>query len=277
MMLARKALKLSSKSTRCLILLELQLVPIEFIIKSKRINFLHNLLSSESSSLARNVFLEQSKDPIEGDFASLVKKDLKEFNIELSFEEIMNFSKVKFKQLVRNSCEKACFLYLKDQRSKISKGKEISYELFQIQSYLIPGSNFSSDDICNILKCRIRDLDIKGNFPKAYSDTKCPFPHCSSSESQIHFAYCSFYSNGSIIPNNVQYIDIFKSDIKKQYQIMKILTKRIEERNKNFGTSLYTRGGPGDPRGKERPVRKGVTQGHQQTATQPRDLGTEKG
>ena len=95
LMLAWRAMRLSSKSTRCLILLELQLVSVEYTIKSKRINYLHNLLTSDSSSLARNVFLRQCEDPIRGDFVNLVRQDLKDFRIDLSFEDIITYSKAK--------------------------------------------------------------------------------------------------------------------------------------------------------------------------------------
>ena len=96
LMLAQKALKLSSKSSRCLILLELQIMSVDFIIKSKRIKYLHTLLTSDISSLARKVFLQQQLDPIKGDFVSLVKKDLSDCKIGLSFDETMSYSKAKF-------------------------------------------------------------------------------------------------------------------------------------------------------------------------------------
>ena len=197
------------------------------------------------------------------------KKDSRDCQIELSFEEIMKNFKSNFKQLVKKACENACFSKLKEQKNKLSKGKEIKYHQFQRQSYLIPGSNISSDDMCNILKCRIRDLDLKGNFPNAYEDKKCPFTRCNSPESQFHFAYCEFYSDNSIIPRGIEYADLFESDVQKQFQIMKVLTKRMEERNKKFGTSLRTRRGPEDPRMKERRVRKGVTRN---TTRQPLSL-----
>ena len=59
--LARKVLKLSSRSTRCLILLELQLIPIEFIIESKRINYLRTVLTSSDSSLVKVVLKNSGK------------------------------------------------------------------------------------------------------------------------------------------------------------------------------------------------------------------------
>ena len=66
--LLRQSMMVSRKSTRSLILLELGLVPVEFIIKQKRINFLHHLLTEEDESLSKKLFLKQCEKPIVGDF-----------------------------------------------------------------------------------------------------------------------------------------------------------------------------------------------------------------
>ena len=207
-------------------------MPVEFVIKCKRINYLHFLLKSDNSSIAKRVFLEQFKTPIKGDFSSLVKKDLLDCQINLTFEEIESFSKVKFKSFVRKSCERASFNKLIHDKSKLSKGKELEYCMSELQQYLTPGSYLSSDDVCNILKCRIRDLDVKGNFPMKYSDKSCPFPDCKATESQYHFATCGYYPHTKVIPNGVHYSDLFESDPLKQYQIMKILMERFATRIK---------------------------------------------
>ena len=243
---------LSSKSTRCLILLELQMVSVEFTIKSKRIIYLHNLLTSNSSSLARNVFIRQWEEPIKGDFASLVKQDLKDFQIDLSLDDIQNYSKVKFKTIVKKACDSVFFSKLLEEKCKLSKGKEIVYVDFEVQPYLRSGSNLSPDDSCKILKCRIRDLDVRENFSHAYEDTKCPFPLCKSPENQLHLAICEFYPERSVISNGLKYADLFKSDIEKQFQIMNILIKRIAIRNEIFPAQAQSGGWPVDPRKKER-------------------------
>ena len=191
-------------------------------------------MTSETSSIARNVLLKQWKEPLKGDFASLVKQDMEDLQINLSLENIATYSKVNFKKLVKNYCEKACFRKLMKEKSEVSKGKEIVYKDFEIQPYLKPGSEFSSDEICGILKCRIRDLDVRGNFPNAYKSIECPFPLCKETESQFHIASCSFYSESNLVSNDLHYEDIFKSDVQKQFEVMKILMKRIEERNRLF-------------------------------------------
>ena len=54
-------------------------------------------------------------------------KDLKDLNICLSFEEIEQMSKYKFKKIVKEACNKFAFCYLLEQKTKLSKGKQIQY------------------------------------------------------------------------------------------------------------------------------------------------------
>ena len=176
---------------------------------------------------------------------------------------------MKFKSFVKKACEKACFLNLLEQKSKISKGKEIVYHQNQSQSYLSPGPNYPSEDICRILKCRIRDVDVKANFKNAYKDLKCPFQLCTSIETQHHLASCKFYPERSLISSNFQYNDLFGSDFHKQFQIMKIIMKRCEIRNEMFQTQLRNKCGPVDLRTVGRPV-SGVT--NRGTSRQARSL-----
>ena len=99
--LLRQSMLLSSKSARSLILLEFGLVPVDLIIKQKRINFLHHLLTEEEESLAKKVLMKQTEKPMKGDYVKIVNKDLKECKIGLTFDEIKNTSKMKFKELVK--------------------------------------------------------------------------------------------------------------------------------------------------------------------------------
>ena len=150
--LIRRSMCVSSKSSRSLLLLELGLTSVEYIIKRKRINYLQNLLQSESSSISKKVFLKQVSDKIKGDFVSLVLKDLEECNITFSFNDIEQMSKRKFKCIVRDATNEACFKLLIKEKLKGSKGSEISYHKLETQPYLMSRSNLSIDAMRKILK-----------------------------------------------------------------------------------------------------------------------------
>ena len=154
--------------------------------------------------------------------------------------------------VVKKACDRAFYIQLLAEKCKLSKGKEIRYDNFQVQPYLRSESKLSSEESCKILKCRIRDLDVRDNFPNAYADRSCPFPQCESPESQLHLSTCQYYSDSSVIPNGLKYEDLFESDIEKQFQVMSILMKRVSIRNKLFPAHTSSRGWPVDPRKEER-------------------------
>ena len=249
LMLLKNALKTSSKVSRCLILLDLGLVSAEYIIKQKRANYLHTLLNSEASSISKKVFDEQLKSPIKGDFVNYIKEDLKEIGIQLSFEEIGSMSKSKWKVLVKNKIKEACFISLSKQKEKLSKGKECKYDKLELQSYFKSGNTLATDTKRKIFKTRSRDLYLKCNFPNAFSDLQC-VTGCdeNSRDDQQHLFSCSVLSGNTIMSDNIRYEDIFnQNDVLKQQQVVNILYKHLEKRNK-FVSPDCDMSGPLDPR-----------------------------
>ena len=83
--LLRAAMKTSARSSSILLLLELGLCSVEYILKKKRLGYLHHLLTVEGSPLVKQVFQQQVKTQTAGDWVKTVLKDLNDFNIELSF------------------------------------------------------------------------------------------------------------------------------------------------------------------------------------------------
>ena len=63
MRLLRAGMMVLAKSSRCLLLLELGLVSVKFILKRKRLGYLHYLLTSEDQNLAKMVQQEQVRSP----------------------------------------------------------------------------------------------------------------------------------------------------------------------------------------------------------------------
>ena len=58
--------------------LESGAIPIRFIVKSRRLNFLQTLLKREEDELTRRILMAQVRYPSEGDFIELVRKDCEE-------------------------------------------------------------------------------------------------------------------------------------------------------------------------------------------------------
>ena len=92
--------------------LELGIIPIKFIVMSRRIMFLHYLLSRNANELLVKFFKAQVSKPGKNDWFNTVQKDLIDLDINLSFEEIGSFKKGKFKRMLKVKVKKAALSYL---------------------------------------------------------------------------------------------------------------------------------------------------------------------
>ena len=112
----------------CLKLLEGGILPIRFIIISERLGYLQVILKKENSSLVKQVLQKQLDEPhIKQDWIFQALDDLKQLELTLSFEDISQMSKYKFKKVVKKACHKAAFDYLLAMKEQLSKGSEICY------------------------------------------------------------------------------------------------------------------------------------------------------
>ena len=150
----------------------------------------------------------------------------------MTFNEIEILSKTRFKTIVKQACINAAFSYLLVQTSKLSKGSEIVYSKLETQSYLKPGNNLTLTDMRNIFMIRMRNLPLKCNYPSMYPDRKCLAPDCSDSDSQIHIWTCKYLeTKTSICVNDVNYTDIFKNDVNKQFHVMQVMMHTTQTDN----------------------------------------------
>ena len=91
-------------------------------------------MDQNETSLAKQVFDVQESDPRKDDWISTVKSDMKKLNLDYTFNEINNISKITFKNIIRKATENAALKNLTLQVK--SKGKEIKYDKLEMQNYL---------------------------------------------------------------------------------------------------------------------------------------------
>ena len=98
-------------------------------------------------------------------------------NITLSFEEIRNLSRWKFKKIVKEKVEIAAFKYLLEWKNspgrdgKMSKVSNIKYDKFEMQQYLYENSNTNISKF--IAKARAKTLELKTHKSWKYDDKLC--------------------------------------------------------------------------------------------------------
>ena len=99
-------------------------------------------------------------------------------NLSLSFTEIENLTRWKFKKIVKEKTTLAAFAYLLEQKNKPGRnGKQpkiscIEYEKLELQKYLHE-ENQSTKVSQFIFKARCKTLDIKMHKKWKYDDTTC--------------------------------------------------------------------------------------------------------
>ena len=101
--------------------LELGVLPVKYVIMTKRLTFLRYILGESTSSMVGQVYSALKQESRKGDFVNLVQADLKEVKINLSDESILNLTKSKWKNMVKRKVIQACFEYL--VKRKLNQGE----------------------------------------------------------------------------------------------------------------------------------------------------------
>jgi hypothetical protein len=242
--LLRKILDCSSKTPKYLIYLELGIVPIKYLIQSRRIGFLKYILDQEESTLVNKVFKAQENDPKQGDWVTSVKKDLRKLNIKFTMNEIKNMSKFTFKQITKEACEQAALKNLKMQIK--TKGNKISYEQLEMQNYLKADSDLNLEEKKMTFKIRTEMTDLKMNMKnkhEKYTCVACEIKDEITNETQEHvyickninkeeMAKCEFneiFSNKRCTENTKYVVERFQRILKCREQIVQTAKKEADK------------------------------------------------
>ena len=135
-MLQRKLLSESGNPSKAFMCLELGLIPVKFVIMSRRAQFLKYILEEPTDSMKREVFEVLKADSRKGDFVDLVEKDLRELKINMSQDEIQQCSKGKWKHLIKKHVKEAAFSHLVKENNTKDKTKVIQFKMLQMSDYL---------------------------------------------------------------------------------------------------------------------------------------------
>ena len=227
--LMRKIFQVPFSCPKEIFYLETGCLPISYIIKSRRVMFLHSILHEESDSMIYNFLQAQMENPVKGDWILDVKKNLEELKLNLKTEEIMVMSKMKFRKLVLEAVRSKAFGDLLELKNSHKKVKHISYEHFEMQKYL-KSKSLSNQEAKFAFHLRSRMIDVRCNYSSSYSHLHCPL--CKKSEdNQEHLLNCEKLAEEKVISNGeINYQQLFERNIGKQEMVVKILKKSFENR-----------------------------------------------
>ena len=76
------------------------------IISQRRIIYLHEILTREDNELVKRIYRAQKDNPTRGDFVELVTEDLKMIKEDFDEDNFLKFSKIDFKNHIKNKKSK---------------------------------------------------------------------------------------------------------------------------------------------------------------------------
>ena len=99
-------------------------------------------------------------------------------------------SKLAYKQKIKGKIKAAALQYLREQKQKHSKVKEIEYKKLSIQNYIL-SPLFSNEEVNLLYALRSRGTDCKANFKNKYLHSNLLCPLCQGEiEDQQHLVKC---------------------------------------------------------------------------------------
>ena len=205
--------------------------PIRFIIQTRRLMFLQYILKEDPNSLISKFFHAQDCQPMKNDWALACRNDMEELELNLTFDEIRNMSKNRFKSRVSKATTKMALNYLLVEKNKLKKVLHIQYSALKTQDYLLP--NKASLKLAKfIYQARNRMLEFKANYGNMnYSDLLCPVcREPNSTDTQQHLLHCVSLADNSVVQCAPKYEDLFTKDIKKLIIIASVMVEKFTKR-----------------------------------------------
>ena len=171
--LLRRILEAPSSTPKVSLYLEMGCLPIRFIIKTRRLMFLHYILNQNENSLILKFFKAQKQNPVRGDWSEQITSDIEEINLQLTLEEIKGLPQESFRSKLKRAIDTAAFKWLMEEKKSKSKLEKLNFENLKMQNYL--GSNeLETLEKKLLFQIRTRMLNVKANFKNNHSDLSCP-------------------------------------------------------------------------------------------------------
>ena len=225
--LMRKILKAHSKVPTELLYLETGTIPVEYVIKSRRINYLHTILRRDKKELIARVYNVQKENPSKGDWSSIIKNDMETIGLKMSENEIAEIGQTRFKTVVKKLVRNASFKHLQEKKEKHTKIKNIEYKEFKLQNYY-ESRLFTAEEAAILFNLRGQSINgvkmcAKTNFQ---NDLLCKLG-CQVEDSLSHIFECQKIKSDK----NSKFSSVFLS-VNKQKEAVTTFQQRMVTRTR---------------------------------------------
>ena len=120
-----------------LVCLKFGLEPLRYIIMKRRLIYLQHILKQKESSLIRKFLKTQMINLKKKDWGKTIEEDLLHLDIQMTFKDIEQMSKNKYKELIKKKIKEHALKYLVDKKNnRNGKGMKLLHSKLEIQNYL---------------------------------------------------------------------------------------------------------------------------------------------
>ena len=210
-LLLRKIFQVQSTCPMEALYLELGCIPLGITIKSRRLNYLHHLITRAEEEMIKKTFTTQWNNPTRGDWSEQVRDDLNTFGMSDDLDWIKAKSKSSFKNIIKSKATELTLCILLKMKANHTKMKNLNYSELEMQKYL-RDEKISVKQARILFKFRTRMIQCWGNFKGGRPPQQCPICREPSSEdNQEHMMNCRVLKERANVEGN--YPDIFRKNI----------------------------------------------------------------
>ena len=225
-MLLRRILKAPISTPKEALYLELGILPIGVLIKSKRIKYLHYILKRDKKEMIYQFFMAQWLKPSRGDWTETVKQDLLDFGMPIDFNYLKSKGKYSIKNELKKTAKDYAFSMLIQQKETHRKMNYLEYNDLKTQNYCYM-EGLKVHEIQNIFKYRTKMTKVSGNYKGKEGVSQCPL--CGlHPDVQEKMTTCETIKDKMDI--NVDISNIFSENI--TYEVARAVSKMQEIREK---------------------------------------------
>ena len=229
----RTLLNLSSKTPKIMLYFLTGSTPIRYIIKRRRLVYLHHILNQGEDTLLKTFFEQQLDTRKNKDWASQIIKDLEEYEIEVNMAEIRTIKEESWKSLIKENTQSIALNYLNSQvGSKSRKYKELKMSKFLCsENHDIPIE--TAKFIAKVQAHMVETIKInfQSNFKPNFRCDLCKMSECN----QSHLLYCTkLIGSSELITYIPEYENIFDdNDPEEQLYMANILIDNLKRKKEN--------------------------------------------
>ena len=227
----RRLFEVPSSTPKEAYYLELGVLPINILLKARRINYLYSLLNQNKTGMLYTFFITQWYNPCKGDWTLQVQEDLADFQIPCSFETIAIKSKEAFKNLVKTRAKELALKQLVSKQERHSKMENLYYSELKLQTYLKTDET-SIEQKKMLFRNRVRMEQFGENYRGGKDQVLCPLCNLHLDNQEMAFQ-CpevrkSIKVEGS--PKEIFQENIREETIKTIQRIMALRKQTLENR-----------------------------------------------